>query len=89
MVILPAAYFSAAFYFFFIWFAAFQKDPNLSAQEKRLSMKVLIVATILWPLVAPISYLSKQTQPQNLPEDEHEGEEAQAFLSAVAVPVVD
>ena len=59
MKVLPAIYFSAAFYFFGFWFEAFKRDTNMSIQEKRLSLLVLIVATVLWPIAVPICYLER------------------------------
>lgn len=82
MVVLPALYFSAAIYFSLIWFTAFQQDTNLSKEEKAFSLKVLIVATIFWPLVAPISYLSQHLQSQWAPDLESEEENSQTSLSA-------
>ncbi|NEO99677.1 MAG: hypothetical protein F6K58_13560 [Symploca sp. SIO2E9] len=82
MTVLPAFYFGVALYFFSIWFTAFQQDTSLSKQEKAFSLKVLIVATIFWPLVAPISYLSQHLQSQLSPDLDSEEENSQTSLSA-------
>ncbi|NEO32840.1 MAG: hypothetical protein F6K36_20940 [Symploca sp. SIO3C6] len=82
MAVLPALYFSVALYFFSIWFTAFCQDTNLSKQEQAFSLKVLIVATAFWPIVAPISYLSQHLQSQWSPGLESEEENSQTSLSA-------
>ncbi|NEO30539.1 MAG: hypothetical protein F6K36_08910 [Symploca sp. SIO3C6] len=66
MTFLPTIYLSAAFYFFLVWFGAFKRDMNISPQQKRISWLVLIVATIFWPIVVPISYLERIS---NIPRD--------------------
>ncbi|MBE9149747.1 hypothetical protein IQ257_14810 [Coleofasciculus sp. LEGE 07092] len=42
-----------------IWLTTLNQQTDLLGEEKRLSYIVLVVATILWPLVVPISYLEK------------------------------
>ena len=55
MVIL-AIYVSVAVYFFATWFTIFQEDSGLSPRQIRLSWAVLLIATLFWPIVVPISY---------------------------------
>jgi hypothetical protein len=40
-------------------FKAFSQETNLSLPERNTSWRVLILATIIWPLVVPISNLEK------------------------------
>lgn len=44
-------------YFFTNWLKFFKRKPRLSPEEIFLSFVILVVATILWPVVVPISYL--------------------------------
>ncbi|NEO69376.1 hypothetical protein [Moorena sp. SIO3H5] len=62
MTVLAGFYVSGALYFFSIWFQAFQKDTNLSAEQIRLSWIVLTIATVFWPIVAPIANLEKSSR---------------------------
>lgn len=62
MTVLAGFYVSGALYFFSIWFQAFQKDTNLSSEQIRLSWIVLTIATIFWPIVAPIANLEKSSR---------------------------
>ena len=39
------------------WLDFMQHDDSLSSNEKFSSWVILVMATILWPLVVPISYL--------------------------------
>ena len=54
----------AAFYVFTMpvlfvnWHSFFRQDvSNLSSAQKRLSIAVLIIATLAWPLVLPFAYV--------------------------------
>ncbi|NEO92013.1 MAG: hypothetical protein F6K56_17905 [Moorea sp. SIO3G5] len=62
MTVLAGFYVSGALYFFSIWFQAFQKDTNLSPEQIRLSWIVLTIATVFWPIVAPIANLEKTSR---------------------------
>jgi hypothetical protein len=44
--------------FFKLWLKFFQLDNSMSPGERRLSWVTLFVATILWPIVVPHSYLT-------------------------------
>jgi len=44
-------------YFFTNWLKFFKRKSRLSPEEIFLSFVILVVATILWPVVVPISYL--------------------------------
>ncbi len=54
--------------FFKSWFQIFQREADkLSPEEKQLSLATLITASVLWPVVVPISYavqLSKEIEPK-------------------------
>jgi hypothetical protein len=63
MVLLPAIYLSAALYYFTHWWKAFQQDTDLSDEESRFSWFVIVVATLLWPIVVPISEIEKSIRP--------------------------
>jgi hypothetical protein len=39
------------------WLGFFQQDADMSEEEKRLSLIVLVIATLLWPIVLPFAYL--------------------------------
>lgn len=40
-----------------IWLKFFKQDTSLSSEDRLLSMVILVIATILWPVVVPIAYL--------------------------------
>ena len=50
-------YLLSAVYFFKIWYFYFQKDASLTKQDRLLCLRILLVASIFWPMVVPISYL--------------------------------
>lgn len=58
-------YLLVALWFFVDLLQNFQRDTYLSAREKSLSVKVLLIATIFWPIVAPISFISKAINSSN------------------------
>ncbi len=64
MLILTALYLLSSLYYFVTWFKLFRKATGLSPQEESLSWTVLIVATLLWPLVVPISFFEKRLKAQ-------------------------
>ena len=55
MTVLLALYLSGAATYFAIAFRAFKQDTELSPSELRLSRIVLVVATAIWPVLAPLS----------------------------------
>ncbi|MGB7445168.1 MAG: hypothetical protein WA919_29195 [Coleofasciculaceae cyanobacterium] len=63
MAVLATLYLLVAIWFFVDWLQAFQKDTYLSPEEKSFSLKLLVLATIFWPVVAPISFASKLINP--------------------------
>jgi hypothetical protein len=65
-LVLTVLYFSKAFYHFAIWFNVFKQETSLSSTDKGLLWGVLVLATILWPIVVPISYLEKRALSQQL-----------------------
>lgn len=67
MLTLPAIYLSTAAYFFATWFTVFQTDSDLSPREQYLSWLVLIVATLFWPITAPIARQQRTTTQTNAP----------------------
>ncbi len=56
-------WFPVAFYvlvmpiLFISWVSFFRQDHDLSADDKHLSILVITIATILWPVVLPFAYL--------------------------------
>lgn len=57
LVALLVPYLLMASCFFNSWLQLFKKDTSLSANDRLLSMVMLFIATILWPVVVPIAYL--------------------------------
>lgn len=56
---------------FNVWFKLFQRDTAMSLEESRLSWLILILGSMFWLLIVPISYialLEKQlaANPKNL-----------------------
>jgi hypothetical protein len=52
------------------WYALFQGDRNMSASQRQTARIVIMIATLLWPVVLPISYLElikklKRYEPQS------------------------
>jgi Zn-dependent protease with chaperone function len=39
------------------WLGFFRQDSNMSKEEKQVSLMVLTIATLLWPIVLPFAYL--------------------------------
>lgn len=66
MLILPILYFSVAFWFFATLFKALQEETNLSSEERKCSLEVIILAATLWPIVLPISYFEKRSRLETL-----------------------
>lgn len=54
---LVVAYLLITCYFFTNWLKFFKRNHRLSPEEMFLSLVVLLISTILWPLVVPISSL--------------------------------
>lgn len=54
---LVIAYLLITSYFFINWLEFFNQTPSSSVEDRFLSVVVLVIATILWPFVIPISYL--------------------------------
>jgi hypothetical protein len=42
---------------FWNWYGLYQQEPDLSRTERRISRVVLMISTLLWPIVLPLSYL--------------------------------
>lgn len=58
VVVLVSVYLLFARYFFKIWLRFFERDTEMTLEERRLSWAVLLIGTLVWPLVVPISYLT-------------------------------
>lgn len=43
--------------FFMQWLGFFIDDKEMTSTQRYLSMLVLILATVLWPLIVPLAYL--------------------------------
>ncbi|KAM3093262.1 hypothetical protein ACKFKG_19840 [Phormidesmis sp. 146-35] len=39
------------------WLGFFRQDADMSKEEKQVSLIVLTIATLLWPIVLPFAYL--------------------------------
>lgn len=50
-------YFIMACCFFMQWLGFFIDDKEMNLVQRYLSMVILAVATILWPLIVPLAYL--------------------------------
>lgn len=59
MQFLTAFYISGLIYFFCLFLKVFKEDIGLSEEEQRQSWIVLIIGTVFWPIVVPISCLEK------------------------------
>lgn len=58
--ILTGLYLTTAVYCFSTWFELFRRDTSLSGSQKRFCLQVLTVATLLWPVVLPLTSLEKR-----------------------------
>lgn len=54
---LIVAYLLIGHCFFTSWLEFFHLDTTLSSKERRLSVMILVVAAIAWPIVVPLAYL--------------------------------
>lgn len=57
LVALIVEYIVMAPCFFTRWLEFFMQDTSMSSADRRLSIIILIVGTICWPIVVPIAYL--------------------------------
>jgi hypothetical protein len=62
MPIIPLLYLSVAFWSFARLFKDLQEEVNLSSEERKYSWEVIILASTLWPIIIPISYLEKRSK---------------------------
>lgn len=58
---LVTIYLLTAGVFFSRWIKFFLKDTTMSSRQKQISVLVLLISTVFWPIVAPISYLELLT----------------------------
>jgi hypothetical protein len=42
---------------FFNWYGLYQNDSDMTESERQISRIVLVIATAIWPIVLPLSYL--------------------------------
>ncbi|HEY9637629.1 MAG TPA: hypothetical protein V6D14_29815 [Coleofasciculaceae cyanobacterium] len=61
LLVLTGVYLLTALYYFTNWFIVFKQETSLSSTEKGLLWGVLVLGTLLWPIVVPLSQLEKQT----------------------------
>lgn len=54
---LALVYWLMAIHVFMFWLDFFKKDRSMSNKEKLQSKIILVIATLFWPIVVPISYL--------------------------------
>ena len=58
LLLLSIAFYSLLMPVLFVnWLRFFREDLDLSKSEKHLSMVVIAIATLLWPIVLPFAYL--------------------------------
>jgi hypothetical protein len=57
IVALVFAYLFMAPVFLTTWLKVFKVDPSFSSEDRLLCIVIYTMATILWPVVVPISYL--------------------------------
>ena len=50
-------YLLMAIHFFTLWLAVFRRDTSVSPEEELGALMILVIITIFWPLVVPLSYL--------------------------------
>ena len=56
-VALVAAYLLVSSHFFINWLKFFNRSRRLSVEDSFLSVVILVITTILWPFIIPISLL--------------------------------
>ena len=59
---------------FKVWLKFFERDRDISPEEKRLSWFILIIGAVFWPLVVPVSYLAlleEKLEQQKNKDDNH------------------
>jgi uncharacterized membrane protein len=42
---------------FLNWYGLYQQDQEMTESERQISRIVMMIATVLWPIVLPMSYL--------------------------------
>jgi hypothetical protein len=42
---------------FLNWYGFYQQEEDLTSAERQASRIVMVIATVLWPIVLPLSYL--------------------------------
>ncbi len=42
---------------FLNWYGLYQQDQDMTESERQISRIVMVIATVLWPIVLPMSYL--------------------------------
>ncbi|PSB19000.1 hypothetical protein C7B65_13370 [Phormidesmis priestleyi ULC007] len=58
LLLLFVAFYSLLMPILFInWLGFFREDLSLTKSEKRLSIVVIAIATLFWPIVIPFAYL--------------------------------
>ena len=67
LVLLAGLYLLVATRFWAVWMKHFQREIHaLSPSQKRVSLIVLVIATVLWPIAVPIAYLELLNKPRSL-----------------------
>ncbi len=92
IVILVLVYLLIAQRFFRLWFKLFQQDSSMSLEEKRFSKIVLVIGTVFWPIVVPISYwilLEKKLNHHEMPVEEGTGNDAHYYSDQTRLIVLD
>ncbi len=78
--------------FFRLWFKLFQQDSSMSLEEKRFSKIVLVIGTVFWLIVVPISYwilLEKKLKHHEMPVEEGTGNDAHYYSDQTRLIVLD
>lgn len=50
-------YFALGFCYFNEWLDLFKLDAGMTKQQRQISVIVLLVGTLLWPVLVPFAYL--------------------------------
>ena len=64
-ITLVVAYLFMAPFYFISWLKLFNKDTSITSNERLVSMVILVMSTILWPLIVPIAYLELLNKKNN------------------------
>ena len=64
-ITLVVTYLFMAPLYFTSWLKLFNNDTTITSNERLVSMVILVMSTILWPLIVPIAYLELLNKKNN------------------------